>query len=581
MSRYEGLPNFATAVIDFRRARNQAILKEILARFTGETTELLSYEEVRQKLKMTGSSERGLQDVPIDAIVGSVGRYTDFTRDFLPRRSVNEDRWARVLTASTSMTGLDPIDVYKIGEAYFVKDGNHRVSVARQLGAPSIQAYVTEIRTRVPLRPDVRPDDLILKAEYANFLERTHLDELRPEADLNVTIPGQYPVLEEHISVHRYFMGIDCEQEIDYLDAVADWYDTVYTPIIQLIREGGILREFPGRTEADLYLWIAEHRASLEKALGWTVRPETAIRSLVEQLDPHEPGLINRFGGILRTVLPLDKFEAGPPAGRWREETLATHRDNRLFTDLLVPCSGEPNGWSGLEQAILIAQREGAQLHGLHVVGAEAQIGASPAQAVRETFERRCREAGVTGHLVVAAGEVASAICERSRWVDLIVTDLAYPPPPQRLARLEHGFRDMIQRCPRPLLAVPHIVTPLSHALLAYDGSPKAEEALFVATYLAARWEIPVVVITVEDEGKAAPQTLERAQEYLLAHGVQATYRIENGPVAPAILKVAEEDACDLLLMGGYGYNPVLEVVLGSAVDQVLREANRPVFICR
>jgi hypothetical protein len=104
--RYEGLPNFASAVQDFRSARNRAILKEMLARFTGEITELLSYEEVRQKLKILGSVDRGLQEIPIGSIVGSVGRYSDFTRDFLPRASVSEARWARVLGATTSMAGL-------------------------------------------------------------------------------------------------------------------------------------------------------------------------------------------------------------------------------------------------------------------------------------------------------------------------------------------------------------------------------------------------------------------------------------------------------------------------------------------
>ena len=156
--------------------------------------------------------------------------------------------------ATTRLTGLPPIEVYNIGDAYFVKDGNHRVSVARQLGNETIQAYVTEVRTRVPMTADLTPDDLILKAEYADFLEQTHLDELRPDADLNVTIPGQYPKLLEHIAVHQYYRGLDLDREVSYLEAVAHWYDTVYLPIIELISERGIMRSFPDRTETDLYL---------------------------------------------------------------------------------------------------------------------------------------------------------------------------------------------------------------------------------------------------------------------------------------------------------------------------------------
>jgi hypothetical protein len=301
--RTSGLPDFASAIHDFRSARNRAILNEMLARLTGDTTELLSYEEVRHKLKMLGSVERGLQDVPLDAIVGSVGRYTDFTRDFLPRGSVNEERWARVLDLTKSLSGLPPIEVYKIGEAYFVKDGNHRVSVARQLGAASIQAYVTEVRTRVPLSPNTQPDDLIVKAEYADFLERTHLDELRPEADLSVTIPGQYPVLEEHISVHRYFMGIDQKREVPFSEAVIHWYDTVYLPVIESIRDSGILRDFPDRTETDLYLWIAEHRATLEKELGWQIKPEAEVSSGVCSTWRNST-LVRRLAGGVRRSFP-------------------------------------------------------------------------------------------------------------------------------------------------------------------------------------------------------------------------------------------------------------------------------------
>ena len=211
----------ASAVKDFRRARRQAQLERVMARLTGASTDLLNYEDVRQKLKGSRTTSRGLRDIPIDAIIGSVGRYTDFTRSFLPRQDEDQTRWARVGRAMSDPTGLPPVEVYQIGEAYFVMDGNHRVSVAKQLGATHIEAYVTECHTKVPLSPDVRPEDLIVKAEYAEFLEHTRLDELRPDADLSISLAGRYRELEEHISVHRYFMGIEQEREIPYEEAVA------------------------------------------------------------------------------------------------------------------------------------------------------------------------------------------------------------------------------------------------------------------------------------------------------------------------------------------------------------------------
>jgi nucleotide-binding universal stress UspA family protein len=234
----------------------------------------------------------------------------------------------------------------------------------------------------------------------------------------------------------------------------------------------------------------------------------------------------------------------------------------------------------GLEQAFVIARKEGAHLHGLHLVSAEAQIESEAARAVQAEFERRCAAAGLSGHLVVAAGEVAPEICKRSRWTDLIVTNLAFPPPPQPLARLDSGFRDLIQRCPRPILAAPQTVTALDRALLAYDGSPKSQEALFVATYLAGRWKTSLVVVSVVDDGQVSDRTLAHAR-IPGGHGVHCTCVTASGPVAETILSIAGTYACDLILNGGYGYNPVLEVVLGSAVDQVLRGAHRPVLICR
>lgn len=196
---------------DFREARLQAALQEVLARLTGKSNRLLSFEEVTRPLRLAGRAERGVQEIPVQAIVGSVGRYADFTRTFLPRQDSDEERWARVKSAfsSPNPVSLPPIDVYKVGEVYFVLDGNHRVSVARQQGWTHIEAHVIEVPTRVPLTPDLQPDDLILKAEYAGFLEETGLAEASTLFDLSLTVPGGYEKLKEHILAY----GCACGQE--------------------------------------------------------------------------------------------------------------------------------------------------------------------------------------------------------------------------------------------------------------------------------------------------------------------------------------------------------------------------------
>lgn len=577
MTNHNKSADFNTALSDFHRARNRAQFKQLMARLSGESAQLLSYDQVRQTLRLQGGVERGLQEIPLNAIVGSVGRYTDFTRDFLPRKEIKPERWARVMVAANGMVGLPPIEVYQIGNTYFVIDGNHRVSVARQMGAKYIQAYITEVHTRAPLNPDIKPDELILVAEYNQFLEQTRLNEFRPQADLSVTIPGQYPRLLEHIEVHRHYMGLEQQREIPYEDAVVHWYDTVYQPVAQIIHNQGILRHFPNRTETDLYLWIAEHRGELEEELGQPVRPEHVAGHLAEAHSPASASLFNR----LRELIVPDKLEAGPRPGAWREQTLAARTPDRLFQDILVPVNGKEDGWCALSQAVEVAQREGASLYGLHVVPEEADLNSEAALAIQAEFERRCRERNIPGHLALVVGEVVEQTCTRAIAADLVIVNLSYPPGPQPLAKLSSGFHDLVQRCPRPVLATPQTVSPLNRALLAFDGSPKAREALFVAAYLAGKWRIPLSVVTVEDSGRNSLEVLAQARSYLDEHNISADYRVESGSVSDTILKNCEQEECDLVLLGGYGFSPVLEVLLGSAVDEVLRQSCQPVLICR
>jgi len=575
----------ASAVEDFNRARLQAQLNDLVSRLTGRSTELLSYEDIRRKLKARERSLQHLEDIPLDAIVGSVGRYRDFTRSFLPRQESSKGRWAQIEVAMTGMKGVPPIEVYQVGDAYFVRDGHHRVSVARQLGADHIQAYVTEVKTKVPLGPDVEPEDLILKAEYAEFLERTDIDDVRPEADLRVTEPGKYPVLEEHIEVHRHFMGLEQERHIPYLEAVAHWYDEVYLPVVQLIRQRGLLRDFPERTETDLYLWLSGHRALLEEELGWEITPEMVASDLTTRFSRKPGRVLRRLGRRVLDAVTPDELEPGPPAGKWREERVAHRRDDRLFPSILVAIRGDESGWSALEQALILARREDARLRGLHVLSAEEQKGRPETRAVEVEFDRRCEQADVRGALVFDVGPVQRTICDRARWADLVVISLDYPPLPQPISKLSSGLVTLIRRCPRPVLTVPHGPSHLDHALLAYDGTPKAREALFVATYVAARWGAPLTVLTVHEGEQVGSGTVEEARDYLEAHGVQASY-VEltgdaTGSVPESILVTGEERGCDFILMGGYGMGPVAEAVLGSAVDRILRESQWPVLICR
>ena len=555
-------PGYRSALNDFNSVRLQASMQEILARLTGKSNELLSYEEVAQKLKLNVRAERGVFDIPISSIVGSVGRYSDFNRSFLPLMSNQQERerWARVKAAIDDPSGIGwpPIDVYKVGEVYFVLDGNHRVSVARQEGFTKIHAHVIEVKTDVPLTPDIQPDDLIVKAEYADFLSQTDFKSLRPDADLSLSVPGQYKRLFEHIEVHRYFMGLDFQRDVSYPEALAHWYDNVYLAIVVPLRERGLLRWFPGRTETDLYLWISEHRAALESELGWSVRPEVVMVELAVQENPQAEIDVNE-------------------TGQWRINKLVDRYTDRLFRDILIPMSGEPESWQALEQAMLVARYESAGLHGIHIVTSKSKEDPAELQAIQDSFGQRCVEAGLPGSLVVEKGEVPDLVCQRALLTDLVVLNIAHPPAPG-LSSLGSGLRSIIWRSARPILTVSGKASSMDKALVAYDGSTKSKEAVFIAAYLAERWKTALTVLTLSDDPSSSIQDYPR--DYFGLHEIQAEYIIKSRS-DETFLEVIKEREINLVVMGGYSGSAWQEIIIGSTVNFLLRSAECPLLICR
>jgi hypothetical protein len=244
---------------DYQRARFLALVHRIQSVVSGRPRRLLAFDDVRERLRLGGPLYRGVQSVPLAQIIGSVDRYLDFDRLFLPTQSHTEDRWRKISRAWYDEVDLPPVLLYKVGQVYFVVDGNHRVSVAREHGQTYIDAEVREVESRVPVTPDIRAEDLQRLGEKVEFLERTRLDRLRPEAVVEPTILGGYDRLLEHICVHRYFMGIDEKRPVTEEESVTHWYDTLYRPVVDLVESSDVLEEFPGRTATDLYLWIMDH----------------------------------------------------------------------------------------------------------------------------------------------------------------------------------------------------------------------------------------------------------------------------------------------------------------------------------
>jgi nucleotide-binding universal stress UspA family protein len=403
---------------------------------------------------------------------------------------------------------------------------------------------------------DVQPDDLIIKAEYANFLAQTDFVSIRPGVDLSVTVPGQYEKILEHIQIHRYFMGIDLQRDVSYHEAIGHWYDEVYSSIIEPIRERGLLRWFPGRTETDIYLWVSEYRVDLENELGWSIRPESVAETLATREN---------------TGIEIND------TGSWRSAKFFDRYTDRLFGDVLVPVTGLEAGWQALEQAILVANKEGSNLHGLHIIPPRGKVNEDATLAIQARFNQRCQEANVPGSLVVEKGYIPAKICERALLVDLIVLNATHPPLPG-LPSLRSGLRSIIWQSARPILTIPEKTSPMDNALLAFDGSPKSKEALFVATYLAEKWHTSLKVITIAEQGSHPVQDYVRS--YLELHEIQADFMEKIGG-RDIFLRIIQEHRINLVVTGSYSGTPFKEFLLGSVVNFLLRKADCALLICR
>ncbi len=236
----------------WNKARRNVIVQQVICALQGCSMDLIPFEDARQLLHLNQRICRGLQEVELEKIRGSVGRYHDFTSAFLPRSDSLRTRWQRVRSASVNK-GMPPIDLYKVGEAYFVIDGNHRVSIARSEGDKTIEAYVCEYITPIELSGEADLDEVLRKAEYAEFLSKT---QLQPEYEIVFTVPGRY--MEIECQIHSIQQNLEHErgEPISFPEAAESWYREIYSPTVREIQETGVMERFPNRTEADLFIWM-------------------------------------------------------------------------------------------------------------------------------------------------------------------------------------------------------------------------------------------------------------------------------------------------------------------------------------
>lgn len=263
----------------YRRARLRAWLSAVRGRWGQRLTELLYLPDVRSHIIVRGQHDRGLQLVPLDRIVGSEGRRGDFDRRFAPRSATTSTRWERIERARRREYGLPPVELIQIGEVYFVRDGHHRISVARHAGQQEIEAHVVELTANVPLTTDLDQRDLERKGAQSSFVEESGITREDPSVELPIEAsdPTTYDALLEHIDTHRYFMGLEQGVPVSREAASAHAYQTLYRPMIAAIRHWNLRSVFRGLTESALYLRLMDHRHFMTEELGRDPGPDAAL----------------------------------------------------------------------------------------------------------------------------------------------------------------------------------------------------------------------------------------------------------------------------------------------------------------
>jgi hypothetical protein len=255
---------------DFAKARRARLLSDVSRRLRREPDDvglILPFEEVVEALGRTGQVDRGLQVVPLDMIVGTVDRAVDFDRGFRPTSARLRSRWERIAAAQRRGEALPPISLFQVGDLFFVRDGHHRVSVAKSLGRDDIDAYVTEVTTRLKLGADLRVSQLPLKDHERLFRERVPLDPER-RARIKLSDPWDFGVLAEAIEAWGFRLMQERGHFYERAEVARAWFDEEYVPVSELISHGDLVER--GETETDAYLRVAADRYLLLRTHEWS-----------------------------------------------------------------------------------------------------------------------------------------------------------------------------------------------------------------------------------------------------------------------------------------------------------------------
>lgn len=565
---HEDRQAYRKALDDFHRLRSKAALERFWAGIRGESLDLMPYDEVSSKLRAVSQTNIGVQQVPLENIIGSVNRTSDFDRNFRPLSDGDRSRWANVKAAMTSpyTTGVPPVSLYKIGEAYFVLDGNHRISIAKEMGLDSIEAYVTEVKTKVPLSSSFTLEELAEKAALADFLEDTHLDRILPGIDLSLKRIENYPLLVEHINVHQYYMGIDQNREVSFDDAALDWYDHVYSPVVKIIEDSGLRYEFPDFTITDLYLWVLDRQQDLREEYGTSFKTENVV-------------------DFVASMEGKQTKDSGTSADRELERRISGELEGHsdcLFRDILVGLSHSDVDLSAQKQAMMMNRCGDGSILGLHVK-ADSDLATPETEAELETtFYQQLNERQMKGRFIKVSGTVSKTLQEYGLLSDVTVVKLSYPPGGSVFDRLSSGIITLLQTSRRPIMFVKEVVMPVSRVLLIYDEGEKGREALYIAAYYAARYGCGLFIMMPEKDSKSSEGAFNFAVDYLAA--VNLDFQVvpqSSNLLSESLESLILENSISTVMVGGYRSSGLIGRIFSSAVDRVLELSSVPVLVCQ
>ena len=296
---------------DFSKARNKAFFNEIQHLLSPEEASLISLNDVKQLIRPVNETYLGMKVIPIDKIIGSEGRYKDFDNNFFPKSSHLRNRWEHVDEAAIKEINLPPIKVYEIAGLYVVRDGNHRVSVAKARGTEFIDAEVVTLQSEIKLKKPDNINDIvkqIINYEKRLFYAETSFGDITDFWCLDFSRAGRYDVIYNHILTHKYFLNQKQKDEVSMEDAIISWFTKVYIPIISTIQKKKILKKFPKRTYSDLYVWIVRYWDDLKHKFGNNEIPiDIAVEDFTKKYKiPLYKRFINNFKRIvLRRAIEL------------------------------------------------------------------------------------------------------------------------------------------------------------------------------------------------------------------------------------------------------------------------------------